>query len=87
MRKELGKIKKAEYGFGGYQDTMMGLTLQLGGESWGVGDFIRAEETPRLKKLLIDTKSQSVAQLVNKPIEITFDGNVMKEWRVLTEVL
>lgn len=39
MRKELGKIKSAEIGFGGYQDAMFGVTFNLGGESWGVFDF------------------------------------------------
>lgn len=36
MNKELGKIQKAEFGFGGSHDTMIGLTLTLGGKSWGV---------------------------------------------------
>jgi hypothetical protein len=39
MRKELGKIQSARYGFGGYQDAQFGLSVTLGGESWGVGDF------------------------------------------------
>lgn len=36
--KELGTIQKASFGWGGYQDVMMGLTVQLGGPSWGVSD-------------------------------------------------
>ena len=39
MREELGSIKRATFGFGGYQDAEIGLNLTLGGESWGVGDF------------------------------------------------
>jgi hypothetical protein len=38
-RKELGRIQKASFGWGGYQDAMIGLSLTLGGEGWGVGDF------------------------------------------------
>lgn len=38
-RKELGKINKVRFGFGGYQDAMIGITFDLGGQSWGVGDF------------------------------------------------
>ena len=39
IRKELGKITKAYYGFGGYQDAMTGIsfTLEMGGS--GVCDF------------------------------------------------
>lgn len=37
-RKELGRIQKASFGWGGYQDVMIGLTVTLGGESWGVTD-------------------------------------------------
>ena len=39
MREELGKIKKVTFGHGGYQDTMIGVRFDLGGESWGVSDF------------------------------------------------
>src|SRR4051812_29370038 len=37
-RKELGRIQKVSFGWGGYQDAMIGLTFTLGGESWGVTD-------------------------------------------------
>lgn len=39
MRTELGRIIKATFGFGGYQDAMIGLSITLGGQSWGCGDF------------------------------------------------
>ena len=39
MRKELGKISKATFGYGGYQDAMIGISFTLGGEGWGVCDF------------------------------------------------
>lgn len=36
---ELGKIKRAEVGFGGYQGAQIGVFFELGGEGWGVVDF------------------------------------------------
>ena len=45
-------------------------------------------ETMRyLSKLLKDSKVDSVDKLKGKPVEVTFDGNMLKEWRILTEVL
>ncbi len=46
------------------------------------------DETLRyISKLLKEAKVDSVDALKNKPIEATFDGNILKEWRILTEVL
>jgi hypothetical protein len=46
------------------------------------------DETMRyVSKLLKEAKVDSVDKLKDKPIEATFDGNVLKEWRILTEVL
>jgi hypothetical protein len=39
MRKELGKIKRFDMGFGGYDDAMFGMSVTLGGVGWGVQDF------------------------------------------------
>lgn len=36
---KLGKIKKVTFGMGGYQEAMIGIGFDLGGESWGIGDF------------------------------------------------
>lgn len=36
MEKQLGKITKVYLGIGGYQDSMLGLSFELGGEGWGV---------------------------------------------------
>jgi hypothetical protein len=38
-RIQLGKIKGIRVGFGGYQEAMLGISFDLGGEDWGVGDF------------------------------------------------
>lgn len=39
IHKELGKIQRAEFGHGGYQDAQIGISFTLGGQSWGVSDF------------------------------------------------
>lgn len=36
----LGKIEYAEFGFGGYQDAMLGLSLVFKGQGWGVTEFL-----------------------------------------------
>lgn len=108
QRKELGRIQKATFGYGGYDDAMIGFAVELGGEGWGVGDFIgtwasdpgvHAQWTPadqrrlwadavvRLRDTLKAAKRKDVAALVGVPIEATFEGNLLKSWRVLTEVL
>lgn len=107
-RTELGQIQKVAFGWGGYQDAMIGLSLTLGGKSWGVGDFKGAWGIDRsdyckwteegrlrqlgeacmfLRDLLQKAKKQTVDELVGIPIEATFDGNILKSWRVLEEVL
>lgn len=37
--------------------------------------------------LLAEAKVDSVAKLVGKPVEVTFDGNMFHSFRILTEVL
>lgn len=107
-RKELGRIQKITYGFGGYQDAQFGLSVTLGGAGWGVADFhggwaIKpsdhadwtvgdqdkwfAETARHILRLLKEAKATDVSGLLGKPIEATFDGNLLKSWRILTEVL
>lgn len=107
-RKELGKITGARYGFGGYQDAQFGLSVSLGGESWGVGDFwgmwasepdkhkkwtrdeqieAHGETADRVCKLLTAARVTCVEELAGIPVEVSFEGNTLKEWRVLKEVL
>jgi hypothetical protein len=40
-----------------------------------------------LSKLLKEAKVSSVYKLKGIPVEVTFDGNMLKEWRILKEVL
>ena len=37
---KIGKIKNVYLGKGGYQDAMLGVTFDLGGDRWGVSDFV-----------------------------------------------
>lgn len=39
MESKLGKIKKARFGAGGYQEAMIGITFDLESDGWSVGDF------------------------------------------------
>jgi len=108
MRKEIGKIQKIKFGYGGYQDAMIGVSFTLGGESWGVSDFWGAwagercestqwseqdrintlgETSMRISKILDDSKKKDLNDMLNVPIECTFDGNLLKSWRILTEVI
>ena len=107
-RKELGCIQHASFGWGGYDDAMIGLSITLGGEAWGCGDFKGAwgiersnyakwSEEDRLRELgeacmflrdLLRTAGvKTVGDLIGIPIEATFEGNLLKSWRVLGEVL
>lgn len=38
-RKELGRIKSATFGFGGYQNVQFGVSVDLGGDAWSVRDW------------------------------------------------
>jgi hypothetical protein len=39
MEKILGKITDVKFGYGGYQDTMIGISFTLEGKGGGCGDF------------------------------------------------
>lgn len=107
---KIGKIVNINLGYGGYQDAQFGLSVNLGGKSWGVNDFKGCwsietkcneycgwSEEDRDKSfsgtmrfindLLIKAKKQSIDQLKNVPIEVTFEDNLLKSWRILEEVL
>ena len=40
-----------------------------------------------VSKLLKEAKVDSVDKLKGIPVEITFDGNMLSDWRILTEVI
>lgn len=76
MRKEIGKITRAELGMGGYQDAMMGVTFQLEGRGWGTTDFAGtwAEWREGCKWTTADQMDQ-FAEAVVKVRELLKDAN------------
>lgn len=46
-----------------------------------------AEIMRYVSKLLNEAKVDSIDKLRGKPVEVTFDGTILKDWRILTEVL
>lgn len=46
-----------------------------------------AETYTKIMKLMKDAKARDMSDLEGKPIEATFDGNTLKSWRILKEVL
>lgn len=111
MEKKLGKITKAYFGIGGYNDCEIGIFLEFSSGCWGVSgkksawdhnllkwsENCRWTEEDRGKQyvdivkytsdILNKAKVHSVDKLVGIPVEITFESNTLKDWRVLEEVL
>lgn len=100
--KSLMKIRRAEFGFGGYQDAQIGLHLDFfsGKDESGiavshsiavfpdkVGDAGFRAVMVAVQKLLDEAGVSTVSQLKGTPVEVTFDGNEFVDFRVLTEVL
>lgn len=48
---------------------------------------IMTEMLRKISDLLKAAKVMSIDQLKDKPIEMTFEGNTLKDWRILEEVL
>lgn len=71
MEKKLGKITKATFGFGGYQDTEIGLHVTLKGEGWGVNSSICLWDITSTKRIRTGVVSDHMhKQLVNKIAKI-----------------
>ena len=111
MNKKLGKISNIKFGYGGYQDVMLGLKISFEMQGSGVCDFkgfwdynlidhspscqwSEAERdaffvdlVKQISNLLNDAKVSSLDKLKNKPVELTFEGNTLRDWRILTEVI
>lgn len=107
ISKEIGKIRSIRLGMGGYQDAMFGVTFDLGGKSWGVGDFWGTwahwdkhckwtvedqikqfgATMAKLRDLITKAKVNSINELKNVPVEVIFEDQCMKSWRILEEVL
>lgn len=108
VRRKLGKIASVRFGWGGYNDAMLGLSLtfEMSGTAvqtfvgaWGIkrSDRCQWSEEERLKELgeavmklgemLEKSHKTDVHQLVGTPVEVTLERNMLKDWRLLEEVL
>ena len=56
---------------------------------WTEEDRVKllGETCVRLRDTLKDAKKMCVEELMGVPVEVTFEGNMLKKWRILTEVL
>ena len=45
------------------------------------------EMVEKICALLKDAKVDTVDKLLGKPVEVTFDGMTLKDWRILTEAI
>jgi hypothetical protein len=79
-RKELGKIRVARFGFGGYQDAMIGITFDFGSEKdgWGVGDFSGFWSLPRSK----DAKWSETDRLKSLGETVMFIAKLLEQAKV-----
>jgi hypothetical protein len=74
-----------------------GVSTFIGGWAIERSDYCKWTEEDRLRdigkagmklvEMLNATRKSEVSQLVNTPVECTFDGNVLRDWRLLSEVL
>ena len=81
MRTELGKITSIKLGRGGYQDAMFGVSIGLGGEGWGVGDFVGTWDTstvpkPETHKWTEADRDEWFAKVMRKISELCLDAKV-----------
>lgn len=85
LTKKLGKITSIDIE---NIDGHFGLFITLEGGGCGVNDYFGKNYiVDKIQKLMKDAKVSKMFLLKNKPVEITFEGNLLKEWRILTEVL
>ena len=56
---------------------------------WSKQDQIKyfGELSVRVSEVIKQAKVNDFSQLKGKPVEVTFDGNRLKSWRILTEVI
>ena len=88
---ELGRIKAIRVGLVGRDDSSFGVHFTLGSrEGWDVQDswlFGSESNVERFEAMLADAGVTDAMQLVGKPVQATFEGNVLRHWRLLTECL
>lgn len=103
MEKKLGKISKVSFGFDDYSfglhmelsgkdsdgcgwETNYKYTYNCAYKGADTNEYL-IQMINKVQHMLNEAQVERVEQLLNKPIEVTCDGNIVKEIRILTEVL
>jgi len=81
--------KKDSWGVSDFKGTW-GMTIEVSDRTeWTEEDRRKqyADTMVFIDELMQKAKVTDLNKLVNTPVEVTFDGNTLKEWRILEEVL
>lgn len=76
IEERIGKIDKATFGRGGYDDAMIGLSLSFAGDGWGTGTFVGtwAHDPPAHAKWTTEDQDKQFAMAVRKLEETLSDA-------------
>lgn len=80
----VGKITHADLRI---WDGRFGVQITLSGEGWATNVFIAPADLVRVMTLMTNAKVTHLQKLVGKPVAVTWDGNHLEDFRILTEVL
>lgn len=83
MEKELGKIMKVYCGIG--VDKKLGVSFTVKGAIYTANMWIDNGE--KIYDMLVAADKEYVEELINVPVEITWENSKIKDFRILTEVL
>lgn len=77
-RKELGKIVSVKFGYGGYQDAMIGISFTLGNDGWGIGDFWGdwAMDPSDTAEWTIESRNKRLGEIVMRIEKLLKDAKV-----------
>lgn len=96
---EFGTIRDYPFLIGLQLGFRMGRSTVMDGGKYTVNisteckwkDFTReatiTKSIEEVNRILKDAKVNYVSELLNKPVEVTMEGNTFKDFRILTEVL
>lgn len=74
-------------GFGVVASVATGPHHQRNGESLQDFQARMGRVSARLVLAMQEAKVQNLHEMEGKPVEVEFEGNMIKDWRILTEVL
>lgn len=78
MEKKLGKIERATFGYGGYQDAQFGVQFTFSGDGWGCGDFWGAwpDEPGEYAKWTVDDQNKFLGDMCKRLAKVLEDAKV-----------